>query len=79
MKAAHDANAEQKGGYMKKQVNGVFEKLAGASIATAVIMIILGCMAMLMPYFTGIAFSVVFGWIIVIGGLFHFADAFTAQ
>lgn len=63
---------------MKEQISGFVNKIAGASIAVAVIMIILGCIAIAMPYITGITFSIFFGWLILITGFFHFIDAFTA-
>lgn len=63
---------------MKEQISGFINKMAGASIAVAVIMILLGGVAIAMPYLTGITFSIFFGWLILITGLFHFIDAFTA-
>lgn len=63
---------------MKEEISGFVNKLAGASIAVAVIMILLGVIAIAMPYVTGITFSIFFGWLILITGFFHFIDAFTA-
>ncbi|HMQ03169.1 MAG TPA: DUF308 domain-containing protein [Pyrinomonadaceae bacterium] len=63
---------------MKEEILDLVNKTAGASIAVAVIMIILGCIAIAMPYITGMTFSIFFGWLILITGFFHFIDAFTA-
>jgi len=63
---------------MKEQESNPFKDLAGLSIGVSVIMIILGCLAIVMPTTTGIAVSVIFGWVIIVAGFMHFAYAFAA-
>ncbi len=53
--------------------------VAGLAIGVSVIMIILGCLAIVMPNATGIAVSVIFGWVIILAGFMHFAYAFAAS
>ena len=65
---------------MKEQESSnPLKDLAGLSIGVAVIMIILGCLAIVMPNATGIGVSVIFGWVIVLAGFMHFAYAFAAS
>src|SRR5436305_14993046 len=56
----------------------VISKAAGISIALAVIMIILGCLAVAMPGITGLAVSAVFGWLRFGAGVVYMGYAFTA-
>ena len=42
-------------------------------------MIILGCLAIVMPMITGMAVSVMFGWIVLIGGFVYVGYAFSAE
>ena len=44
----------------------------------AILMIIFGCLALFMPMLTGMAASMIFGWIILVAGLAHIAYAFAA-
>ena len=54
---------------MKEQeVSNPIRDLAGLSMGVSIIMIILGCLAIVMPNATGIAVSTIFGWVIVLGG-----------
>lgn len=65
---------------MKEQESSnPLKDLAGLSIGVSIIMIILGCLAIVMPNATGIAVSVVFGWVIILAGFMHFAYAFAAS
>jgi uncharacterized membrane protein HdeD (DUF308 family) len=57
----------------------VFKQAAGASIGWGVVMIVLGCLALCLPFATGIGVSVALGWIIVFGGFAHIASAFAAR
>jgi uncharacterized membrane protein HdeD (DUF308 family) len=57
----------------------IFKQAAGASIGWAVVMIVLGCLAIFLPFATGIGVSVAIGWIIVFGGFAHIASAFAAR
>jgi|SRR5208337_699377 len=57
----------------------VFKEVTGASIGWAVVMILLGLLAVILPLGTGIAVSVVVSWIIVFGGLAYLASAFASR
>ncbi len=58
---------------------GVFKEAAGMSIGCSIVMIVLGVMAILMPYSTGIGVSIFVGWIMVFSGFAYLAYAFVAQ
>jgi uncharacterized membrane protein HdeD (DUF308 family) len=58
---------------------GILKQVAGTSIGWAVVMIVLGCLALCLPFATGIGVSVAIGWIIVFGGFAHLASAFAAR
>jgi len=64
---------------MKEEAENLIENVAGYSIGLAVIMIILGCLAIVMPMVTGVAVSVMFGWIVLIGGFVYVGYAFSAN
>jgi uncharacterized membrane protein HdeD (DUF308 family) len=57
----------------------VFKEATGMSIGWAIVMIVLGVVAVLMPFTTGIAVSAFVGWIIVFGGVAYVAYAFAAR
>ncbi len=57
----------------------VFKEVTGASIGWAVIMIVLGILAVILPLATGIAVSVVVAWLIVFAGLAYLASAFAGR
>ncbi len=64
---------------MKEQESSnPLKDIVGLSIGVSVIMVILGCLAIVMPNATGIALSVVVGWVIILAGFMHFAYAFAA-
>ncbi len=58
---------------------GILKQLAGASIGWAVVMIVLGCLALCLPLATGVGVSVAIAWIVVLGGFAHIASAFAAR
>jgi uncharacterized membrane protein HdeD (DUF308 family) len=58
---------------------GIFKQATGLSIGWGVIMILLGLLAVFLPYQTGIGVSVLIGWIIVVAGLAFLAYAFAAR
>jgi uncharacterized membrane protein HdeD (DUF308 family) len=58
---------------------GVLKEAAGMSIGWAVVMIVLGFLAILMPFATGIGVSIFVGWIMVFSGFAYLAYAFAAQ
>jgi uncharacterized membrane protein HdeD (DUF308 family) len=57
----------------------VLKEATGMSIGWAIAMLILGVVAILMPFTTGIAVSIFVGWIMVFSGFAYAADAFAAQ
>jgi len=57
----------------------VFKEATGMSIGWAIVMIVLGFLAILMPFTTGIAVSIFVGWIMVFSGFTYLAYAFAAQ
>lgn len=58
---------------------GVFKEVTGASIGWAIVMILLGLLAVILPLATGIAVSVVVSWLIVIAGVAYLASAFAGR
>jgi uncharacterized membrane protein HdeD (DUF308 family) len=54
-------------------------KVSGWGIAFAVLIIIAGFIAIAIPFISGIAITIVIGWLLVISGVFHIADAFHAK
>ena len=56
----------------------MLKSAAGIAIGVAILMIVLGFLAIVMPMTTGIAVSILFGWIIVVSGIMHIGYAFTA-
>ena len=65
---------------MKEQsTTDVFKKITGMSIGLAVLMIVLGFLAIALPLATGIGVSILVGWIVVFGGFTYVAYAFAAQ
>jgi uncharacterized membrane protein HdeD (DUF308 family) len=57
----------------------VLKEVAGMSIGWAIAMVVLGFLAILMPFITGIAVSIFVGWIMVFSGFAYLAYAFAAQ
>jgi len=57
---------------------GVLKDAAGISIGWAIVMIVLGFVAILMPLATGIGVSIFVGWIMVFSGFAYLAYAFAA-
>ena len=65
---------------MKEQsTTDVFKKVTGMSIGLAILMIVLGFLAVALPLATGIGVSILVGWIVVFGGFTYVAYAFAAQ
>jgi len=56
----------------------VFKETTGASIGWAVVTIVLGFFAVLMPFTTGIGVSILVSWIVVLSGSAYLAYAFAA-
>ncbi len=65
---------------MKEQgTANVFKEVVGISFGVAVLMIILGFLAVALPLATGIGISIMVGWIIVFSGFAYLAYAFAAK
>jgi RNA polymerase sigma factor (sigma-70 family) len=62
----------------EQSITDVFKEATGMSIGWAVVMIVLGFLAVFLPYQTGIGISVLVGWIMVFGGVAYVAYAFAA-
>ena len=63
----------------ERSVTDVFKEATGMSIGLAVVMILLGFLAVFLPFATGIALSILVGWIIVFSGFAYLAHAFAAR
>ena len=57
----------------------VLKEVAGMSIGWAIVMVVLGVVAILMPFTTGIAVSIFVGWIIAFSGIAYIASSFAAS
>jgi uncharacterized membrane protein HdeD (DUF308 family) len=62
-----------------QSTTGVLKQAAGMSIGWAIVMIVLGFLAILMPFATGIGVAIFVGWIMVFGGIAYVAYAFAAK
>lgn len=62
-----------------QSTTNIFQRVAGRSIGWSVVMIVLGCLALLLPFATGIGVSIAVGWIIVFSGFAYVASAFAAR
>ena len=63
----------------EEPVANALKQAAGASIGWGVVMILLGLIAIFLPFAAGIGVSVAFGWIIVLFGVAFIAGAFAAR
>jgi uncharacterized membrane protein HdeD (DUF308 family) len=63
----------------EQSTTDVLKQVAGMSIGWAIVMVVLGFLAILMPFTTGIAVSIFVGWIMVFSGFAYLAYAFGAQ
>lgn len=57
----------------------VLNGATGMSIGLAILMIVMGLLAITLPRATGIGVSILVGWIVVLGGFTYVAYAFAAQ
>jgi uncharacterized membrane protein HdeD (DUF308 family) len=62
-----------------QSITQVFKEAMGASIGWAVVMIVLGFVAVFVPFAAGIGVSILVSWIIVFSGIAYLAYAFAAQ
>jgi uncharacterized membrane protein HdeD (DUF308 family) len=58
---------------------GIIHQAAGVSIGWGVAMILLGFLALCLPFAAGIGVSIAVGWIVVFGGILYAASAFAAR
>lgn len=63
----------------EQSTTDILKQIAGMSIGWAIVMVVLGFVAILMPFATGIAVSIFVGWIMVFSGFAYLAYAFGAQ
>ena len=63
----------------EQSITDVFKEATGMSIGWAIVMIVLGFLAVFLPLTTGLGVSILVGWIIVFGGFAYLAHAFAAQ
>ena len=62
-----------------QSITDTLKQATGMSIGMAVLMIVLGFLAILLPFATGIGISILVSWIIVFSGFAHLAFAFAAR
>jgi uncharacterized membrane protein HdeD (DUF308 family) len=55
---------------------GLTKKATGWAIGVSILLIILGIMAIALPFVAGLAVSAIVGWMLVFGGVTHLAAAF---
>jgi uncharacterized membrane protein HdeD (DUF308 family) len=58
---------------------GIIRQAATASIGWGIAMILLGFLALCLPFAAGIGVSIAAGWIVVFGGILYGASAFAAR
>ena len=73
------ARTTEKGENFMGNTKSVFKEVTGASIGWAVVMILLGLLAVILPLATGIAVSVLVSWLIVFAGLAYLAFPLPAE
>ncbi|MGD0680402.1 MAG: DUF308 domain-containing protein [Terracidiphilus sp.] len=64
---------------MEHTTSGVFKEVTGISIGWSVVMIILGFLAIILPFATGIVISALVAWLIVLSGIACLASAFAGR
>jgi uncharacterized membrane protein HdeD (DUF308 family) len=62
-----------------QSITGEIKEATGMSIGMAAVMIVLGFLAVLLPFATGIGIAILVGWIIAFSGFAYLAYAFAAQ
>ncbi len=62
-----------------QSITSDIKEAAGMSMGLAAVMIVLGFLAILLPFATGIGIAIMVGWIIAFGGFAYLAYAFAAQ
>jgi uncharacterized membrane protein HdeD (DUF308 family) len=62
-----------------QSIRNEIKEATGMSIGMAAVMIVLGFLAVLLPFATGIGIAILVGWVIAFGGFAYLAYAFAAQ
>src|ERR1700733_1725555 len=60
-------------------LSGLAPKAINWSIALSVLLIIAGLIALLLPFISGVAITLFFGWVMIFSGITHFIFAFTTH
>jgi len=63
---------------MKNERN-LFKEIAGRSIGWAIVMVVMGLLAVISPHASGLAVSVLIAWLLVLSGLTHLASAYVGR
>ena len=71
-------NDEKKQHLMANSMSGGIQKAATWSIVLSVLMIAAGVLAVFAPAIAGVAVTVLFGWLLIFGGILHLAFAWRA-
>src|SRR5262249_27416436 len=58
---------------------GVLKQATGLSVGYALLMIVLGLLAVALPLATGVGVAILVAWVTIFGGLAHLAYAFAAE
>jgi len=58
---------------------GLTKRATGWAIGVSILLILLGVMAIALPFMAGLAVSAIVGWMLVFGGVTHLAAAFHAR
>jgi len=61
---------------MTTSVVGLTKRATGWAIGVSILLIVLGIMAIALPFVAGVAVSAIVGWMLVFGGVTHLAAAF---
>src|SRR5262249_9258156 len=62
-----------------KTITGTFRQAAGLSIGYSVVMILLGALAVALPFATGIGIAKLIAWLVIFGGFALVAYSFAAE
>ncbi len=62
-----------------KSIKSIFKEVTGASIGWAVVMVVLGLLAVFLPLEAGVGISLLVAWIMVWGGFAYLAYAFAGR
>jgi len=63
----------------ENSVTGSLKATSGWSIVWAVLIILVGVIAISLPLISGIGVTIVIGWLLVVSGIFHLVESFYAK